>query len=219
MFEGIIFDCDGVLVDSERIGVYIDQRVLHELGLDFTIDEVVNNFMGKSDKHFVSKVEELTGRPVPENWLQNIEREYREAFEKDLEAVPGIKSALEEIQHDMCVASSGTHEKMRFTLSKTGLFEIFENRIFSASQVERGKPHPDLFLFAAEKMGWSPERCLVVEDSPAGVQAGLAAGMHVVGYAGGFAKHNDKQHERLIVIDDMSKLPGLLNEPLLWSRS
>lgn len=219
MFDGVIFDCDGVLVDSERIGVHIDRQVLADVGLDFTIEEVVGHFMGKSDKHFVETVESMIGKPVPENWLDEIASRYHEAFENELTTVPGIEEALAEVDLPYCVASSGTHEKMRFTLGKTGLLEKFENKLFSSTEVERGKPHPDLFLYAASKMGWSPDRCAVVEDSHAGVQAGLAAGMKVVAYAGGFLSHDDIQHENLVVIQQMADLPKLLSEPSLWSKN
>lgn len=219
MFDGVIFDCDGVLVDSEKIGVHIDRRVLAEVGLDFTIEEVVGHFMGKSDKHFVETVESMLGKPVPENWLDEISKQYQQAFENELTPVPGIVEALDELELAHCVASSGTHEKMRFTLGKTGLLNRFQNKLFSATEVERGKPHPDLFLFAASQMGWAPERCAVVEDSQAGVQAGLAAGMKVVAYAGGFLNHDDVEHENLVVIQHMRELPRLLSEPSLWSKN
>jgi HAD superfamily hydrolase (TIGR01509 family) len=219
MFDGVIFDCDGVLVDSEKIGVHIDRRVLAEVGLDFTIEEVVGHFMGKSDKHFVETVESMLGKQVPENWLDEISKQYQQAFENELTPVPGIVEALDELELAHCVASSGTHEKMRFTLGKTGLLNRFQNKLFSATEVERGKPHPDLFLYAASQMGWAPERCAVVEDSQAGVQAGLAAGMKVVAYAGGFLNHDDVEHENLVVIQHMSELPRLLSEPSLWSKN
>ena len=219
MFDGVIFDCDGVLVDSEKIGVHIDRRVLAEVGLDFTIEEVVGHFMGKSDKHFVETVESMLGKPVPENWLDEISKQYQQAFENELTPVPGIVEALGKLELAHCVASSGTHEKMRFTLGKTGLLNRFQNKLFSATEVERGKPHPDLFLYAASQMGWAPERCAVVEDSQAGVQAGLAAGMKVVAYAGGFLNHDDVEHENLVVIQHMSELPRLLSEPSLWSKN
>jgi HAD superfamily hydrolase (TIGR01509 family) len=219
MFDGVIFDCDGVLVDSEKIGVHIDRKVLAEVGINFTVEEVVANFMGKSDKYFIETVESMIGKPVPNNWLEEISRRYQEAFENELTPVPGIVAALDELELPHCVASSGSHEKMRFTLGKTGLLERFENKLFSSTQVERGKPHPDLFLFAAKQMGWKPERCLVVEDSHAGVEAGLAAGMKVAAYAGGFLKHDDRSHQNLVVIQEMAALKRVLSEPLLWSAN
>lgn len=217
MFDGVIFDCDGVLVDSERIGVHIDRQVLSEVGLEFTLEEVVKNFMGKSDKYFVETVESLIGTKVPENWLAEVGRRYNEAFENELTSVAGIEAALDEIDLPYCVASSGTHEKMQLTLGKTGLISRFEKKLFSSTQVARGKPHPDLFLFAADQMGWQPHRCVVVEDSHAGVEAGLAAGMRVVAYAGGFLKHDEYEHKNLRVIQEMAELPRFLSEPSLWS--
>lgn len=216
MFDGVIFDCDGVLVDSEKIGVHIDRNVLAEVGIDFTVEEVVATFMGKSDRYFIETVESMIGKPVPNNWLEEISRRYQEAFENELTPVPGIVAALNELELPHCVASSGSHEKMRFTLGKTGLLDRFENKLFSSTQVDRGKPHPDLFLFAAKQMGWDPQRCLVVEDSHAGVEAGLAAGMKVAAYAGGFLKHDDRKHENLVVIQEMAELKRITSEPLLW---
>ena len=218
MFDGIIFDCDGVLVDSERIGVHIDQKVLAEIGLSFTVEDVVKTFMGKSDVFFIETVEQMLGKPAPENFLEGIANRYREEFEKDLVPVPGIVEALDCIEIPFCVASSGTHEKMNFTLGITGLLDRFQGKLFSSTQVARGKPHPDLFLFAANEMGWNPSRCLVVEDSEAGVQAGLAAGMKVAAYAGGFLDHDDSEHENLVVIQKMTELPPLISEPSLWSK-
>ncbi|WP_138315856.1 HAD family hydrolase [Rhodoluna limnophila] len=216
VLAGVIFDCDGVLVDSERLGVQIDRQALSEVGLHYTVDEVVRTFMGKSDKFFIDTVEELIGRKAPDGWLDEINHRYRLAFEQDLTSVPGIELALDAIDVPHCVASSGTHEKMRFTLGKTGLLPRFENVLFSATQVSRGKPHPDLFLFAAENMGWQPSQCVVVEDSQAGVEAGLAAGMRVIAYAGGFLKHHEIQHPNLVVIQEMQELSDLINEPSLW---
>jgi HAD superfamily hydrolase (TIGR01509 family) len=175
--------------------------------------------MGKSNSHFVETVERLIGKAVPNNWLAEIEQQYLEAFEKQLTVVPGIVEVLDQLHLPHCVASSGTHQKMRFTLGKTGLLSRFENKLFSSTQVARGKPDPDLFLFAAEQMGWQPSRCLVVEDSGAGVKAGLAAGMKVAAYAGGFLKHDNQDHGNLVVIQEMSELTRVINEPSLWSKS
>lgn len=219
MFDGVIFDCDGVLVDSEKIAVKIDHEMLREVGLDITIDDVVHHFLGKSEAHFVEVAQGLLGAPLPEGWLSDNAARYKHAFERELTAVKGIEGVLENLSLPYCVASNGTHEKMRLTLGKTGLLPLFEDSMFSSTQVSRGKPHPDLFLFAAEQMGWTVGNCLVVEDSKTGVEAALAAGMRVVAYAGGFIKHDDFGHENLRVIQDMNQLLDLLSEPLLWSKS
>jgi len=131
-------------------------------------------------------------------------------FERELLPVPGIAEALDAITTPMCVASSGSHEKMRFTLGKTGLFDRFDGRIFSADQVPHGKPAPDIYLFAAEEMGAAPERCAVVEDSASGVTAGLAAGMTVFAFAGGVTGPDFLSIGDAVVFDDMKDLPAML---------
>ena len=172
----VIFDCDGVLVDTERIAVRIDVAVLTELGWPMSEAEVVERFMGKSDAERTRLIEAHTGRKLPESWEAPFRHLYREAFAAELEPVPGILEALDAITLATCVASSGTHEKIRFTLGLTGLYDRFAGRIFSVDDVRRGKPAPDLFLHAASRMGAAPEQCAVVEDSPYGLQAARAAG-------------------------------------------
>ena len=161
----VIFDCDGVLVDSERIAVRVDVVVLAKLGWVMTEAEVVERFMGRTDEYMVSQIEAHLGRPLPANWEEPFQRLYREAFEAGLKPVPGILEVLNEIAIPTCVASSGTHERIRYTLGLTGLYTRFVGRIFSASDVARGKPAPDLFLHAANRMGADPSECAVVEDS------------------------------------------------------
>lgn len=207
-FSGIIFDCDGVLVDSEKIAVELDRQLLAELGLIWTLEEIVGNFLGKSDQHFADVVESHLGIPLPSDWAANSQNRYREAFINQLEPVEGVLQAIREINLPRCVASSGSLEKIRFTLGLTGLLDQFEPHLFSSSQVARGKPHPDLFLLAADQMGWKPRECLVVEDSDAGIEAALAAGMRVVAYGGGLLSHQDKSHENVRVISAMSELPS-----------
>jgi HAD superfamily hydrolase (TIGR01509 family) len=131
-------------------------------------------------------------------------------FERELVAVPGIVEALDEISLPVCVASSGSHEKMRFTLGKTGLFNRFDGRIFSVDQVAQGKPSPDIFLFAANQMGALPNRCAIVEDSVSGVTAGLSAGMAVFAFAGGVTSAETLSIKGAVVFDDMRELPAML---------
>jgi HAD superfamily hydrolase (TIGR01509 family) len=128
-------------------------------------------------------ITERLGRPIPEEWVAELETAVRESFIRELTLVPGVVEALEGIELPTCVASSGSHDKMRFTLGLTGLYDRFAGRIFSADEVERGKPAPDLFLHAAARMSTPPERCIVVEDSPFGVAAAKAAGMSALGFA------------------------------------
>jgi HAD superfamily hydrolase (TIGR01509 family) len=130
-------------------------------------------------------IEAHLGRRLPASWEEPFRHLYRQAFEAELEPVAGVVAALDAIAIPTCVASSGTHEKIRFTLGLTGLYERFAGRIFSVSDVARGKPAPDLFLHAAARMGVPPAQCAVVEDSRYGVEAARAAGMRAFGYAGG----------------------------------
>ena len=206
----VIFDCDGVLVDTERIAVRIDVAVLAELGWKMSEAEVVERFMGKSDDEMTREIEAHTGRKLPESWEAPFRHLYREAFAAELQPVPGILEALDTITLPTCVASSGTHEKIRYTLGLTGLYDRFAGRIFSVDDVRRGKPAPDLFLHAASRMGAAPERCAVVEDSPYGVQAAWAAGMRAFGYAGGLIPRRALEGPHTVIFDDMRDLPRLL---------
>ena len=205
----IIFDCDGVLVDSERLAVGIDARAIGALGWAITEAEVIERFLGRSDADVLAALEQRLGRPVPDGWADQWSREYSRAFDEQLEAVPGVAAAISSIAAAglrTCVASSGSHEKMRRTLGLAGLWEHFEGRVFSASEVPRGKPAPDLFLHAATRSGVSADRCVVVEDSRFGIAAARAAGMASVGFAGGITPA-DHLRAADTVIADMADLP------------
>ena len=207
-FDLVIFDCDGVLVDSERLAVRTEAKILSGLGWPLTEAEIVKRFVGRSAAYMQQEIEVHLGRSI--EWDVEFEPRYMEVFERELVAVPGVVEALDQITTPVCVASSGSHDKMRFTLGKTGLFDRFDGSIFSVDQVERGKPAPDIFLFAADQMGASPERCAVVEDSVSGVTAGLAAGMAVFAFAGGVTDSEALSIEGAVVFDDMSELPDAL---------
>ncbi|MEV4669994.1 MULTISPECIES: HAD family hydrolase [unclassified Microbacterium] len=208
--ELVIFDCDGVLVDSERLSVEIDREVLSDLGWELTIEEIVHRFVGRSAAHFRSEIEAYLGRALPDDWEAPYQHRYSDAFVRDLQAVPGVVTALDTISAPTCVASSGAHEKIRRTLGLTGLLPRFDGRIFSAAEVENGKPAPDLFLRAASCMGVPPSRCVVIEDSRFGVEAARAAGMHAFGYAGGLTPAEWLAGEGTTVFEDMAELPALL---------
>jgi len=195
----VIFDCDGVLVDTERIAVKIDVVVLGRLGWTLTEAEVIDRFMGRTDEEMTREIEAHLGRRLPRDWEEPFRHLYRDAFAAELAPVPGIVDALDAIALPTCVASSGTHEKIRFTLGLTGLYERFAGRIFSASEVARGKPAPDLFLLAASRMAVSPAACAVVEDSRYGVEAARAAGMRAFGYAGGLAPRRSLEGPHTVV--------------------
>ena len=207
----VIFDCDGVLVDSERIAVRIDAAVLAELGWPLTEAEVVERFVGRSEAYMVEQIELALGRSLPPGWDTGYQRLYREAFEAELEPVDGVVEALDAIAAATCVASSSGHERLRHTLGLTGLLERFGGRIFSAEDVRRGKPAPDLFLHAAAALGVDPARCAVVEDSRYGVEAARAAGMQAFGYAGGLTPADRLAGPATVVFEDMRALPVLLS--------
>ena len=181
-FDLVIFDCDGVLVDSERLAVRTEVEILSGLGWQLTEADIVERFVGRSAAYMHGQIEQHLGRSI--DWEAEFEPRYREVFERELVAVPGVVEALTRITTPVCVASSGSHDKMRFTLGKTGLIDRFHGRIFSVDEVAHGKPAPDIFLFAADRMARS-RPCAVVEDSVSGVTAGLAAGMAVFAFAGG----------------------------------
>ncbi len=207
----VIFDCDGVLVDSEAISNRLLVEALNADGFPVTLEEALRDFVGLRLKTCCELLFERHGRAVPEACLERYRARVEAEFRASLKPVAGVHEALARIDLPVCVASSGAPEKMRLTLGLCGLWERFEGRIFSARQVARGKPHPDLFLLAAETMGFAPERCAVIEDSEPGVRAGIAAGMQVFGYVGGF---NPRPLAVLgaIPFSDMRDLPALLRK-------
>ena len=207
-FDLVIFDCDGVLVDSERLVVRVEAEILTGLGWPMTEAEVIERFVGRSALYMQAEIERHLGRPI--DWARLFEARYLEVFETDLVAVPGIVDALDAIAVPSCVASSGSHERMRLTLGLTGLYDRFAGRIFSVDEVAHGKPAPDVFCHAARTMGVAAARCAVVEDSVSGVTAGLAAQMSVFAYAGGVTTATALSLEGAVVFEHMHQLPGLL---------
>ena len=208
--ELVIFDCDGVLVDSEPIALRIDCVMLAEFGVQMSEQEVIDRFVGRSPDVIAGVIEAHVGRCLPANWEDRFDLMREEAFMDELAAVDGVEQALEQISLPSCVASGSSHESLRFKLGLSGLLERFDGRIFSASEVANGKPAPDLFLHAAARMGVTPSACVVVEDSRFGVQAARAAGMDVLAYSGGLVSGAELDGERTIVFDDMRDLPSLL---------
>lgn len=208
--ELVIFDCDGVLVDSERLAVRLEARLISELGWPVSEADVVERFVGRSDEYMLAEIERMVGRPVPE-WTQRYQTELRRSFEAELRAVDGIVDALDALTCASCVASSGSLAKMQLTLGLTGLYGRLDGRIFSATQVARGKPAPDLFLHAAEQMGVDPVACVVVEDSASGAEAARAAGMRCIAYAGGVTPAGRLAGDDTTVIDSMHQLVAALD--------
>ncbi|MDX2297362.1 MULTISPECIES: HAD family hydrolase [Streptomyces] len=210
--ELVIFDCDGVLVDSERIAVRLQVALGSELGWPLTEAEVVDRFIGRSRESICAQIAERLGEETSRLWWDRLMCRHREEVDAGLEAVDGLPEALREIRLPVCVASSGSHEKMRHTLGVTGLYDRFAGRVFSSSEVARGKPAPDLFLHAARRMGVEPAACVVVEDSRPGVEAARAAGMRALGYAGGLTAAERLAGPGTTVFHDMRDLPRLLDE-------
>jgi HAD superfamily hydrolase (TIGR01509 family) len=207
-FDLVIFDCDGVLVDSEHLNIRTEAAILARLGWPISQSEIINRFVGRSAAYMQHEIEQRLGRAI--DWDAEFEVPCLEVFERELTAVPGVVAALDRITTQTCVASSGSHDRMPFTLGITGLLDRFEGRIFSTSEVDHGKPAPDIFLHAATRMGVPPSRCAVVEDSVAGVTAGLAATMTVFAFTGGVTDAAQLAGGGAVVFDDMSLLPDLL---------
>ena len=211
----VIFDCDGVLVDSELIANKVLAQALAKEGYHCTFQESILRFVGLDLNAIQRQVEQELGKKLSTNFSDALRIETARVFQKELEPVVGIEPALAGIHIPKCVASSGTQEKIHLCLNLTGLSDYFPGaRIFSAEQVPRGKPAPDLFLYAAEKMHANPSDCVVIEDSIPGVIAAQAAGMSVFGFAGG--KHVSSEHPAnlakvgAVVFDCMATLPNHL---------
>jgi len=179
-----IFDCDGVLVDSEVLATRIESQLLRDVGVELTPESIAEAFIGLSDAEMHSRIEAAWGVTLPEDLTVRRAARLDEVFRTELRAVPGIVGVLEALDGLRCVASSSAPDRIRTSLAVTGLEKFFGTDVFSAGSVERGKPAPDLFLHAADAMKTDPARCVVIEDSTPGVAAGLAAGMRVVGFTG-----------------------------------
>jgi HAD superfamily hydrolase (TIGR01509 family) len=181
----IIFDCDGVLVDSEIVSFEAEAEVFGEVGIALTVQDLLGRFLGMSSAAMFATIEREHGIKLPPDFAEQAARRTLEAFDRKLKPIPGIAELLANLPDRKCVASSSEPPRIRHSLSLAGILHHFEPHIFSATQVKHGKPAPDLFLLAAESMGVAPARCLVIEDSVAGVTAARAAGMTVLGFTGG----------------------------------
>ncbi|MEM1297784.1 MAG: HAD-IA family hydrolase [Pseudomonadota bacterium] len=181
----VIFDCDGVLIDSEVIACGADAELLTEIGYPITMEQVSARFAGVPYPAIYAEIEQETGRPMPSDFAGRVKARILEKYRTELLAIDGVADLLARLRIPRCVASSSEPAKLALGLIETGLYEALYPHIFSATLVPRGKPHPDIFLYAAEQMGVPPARCLVVEDSVAGATAARAAGMRCLGFAGG----------------------------------
>ena len=210
----VIFDCDGVLVDSEVISCRAHADTLTQHGYPITPEQVLHRFLGVSDREARLMIEHETGRQLPDDFEAQVKAATLQFYD-DIEPIAHVAEAVRAIDLPRCVASSGTPEKIRHGLTSAGLYDLLAPNIFSATQVEHGKPAPDLFLFAAKQMKVLPARCLVIEDSVPGVTGARAAGMTVLGFHGG--SHCGADHAETLraagaaeTFGDMRQLPALI---------
>jgi HAD superfamily hydrolase (TIGR01509 family) len=210
-FDLVIFDCDGVLIDSERIINRAHTETLAACGYEISEKDLLARFCGMSDAAMLGIIEREWGRALPRFYRQRVAELIAQQYHLLLQPVAGVHQALAALKIPVCVASSGTPVQIRLGLEIAGLIDCFAPNLFSATMVASGKPAPDIFLYAAERMGADPEHCLVIEDSLAGIDAAVAARMTAIGFCGG--SHCGPQHAAglrakgaVLVIDDMREL-------------
>lgn len=181
-FHGIIFDCDGTLVDTEPLANDVFATMLSAEGLPMTGHEAMTRFRGMKWDACFAEVEAELGRKLSPDFVPELHKRTAEAYQGRLKPIPGIRELVSSLEIPMCVASNGTRQQVEYSLSLTGLLPYFAGRIFSSHDIGVWKPEPDLFLHAAKAMGVEPSFCAVVEDSIPGIQAGISAGMKVFAY-------------------------------------
>lgn len=211
-FKLAVFDCDGVLVDSERIISEVLAQCLAEQGLVMDSQEVWRLFVGKSIPESMQMIGNMLGERPSESMWQEFSKRANAALKQEVRPIGNIAAALDVLEIPYCVASNGDFTKMNTTLGATGLLPRFQGKMFSATQVKAGKPAPDLFLLAAETMGFAPQDCVVIEDSPTGVTAALAAGMTPFGYAQWTPRETLHEAGAAVLFDDMAQLPQLIRD-------
>ncbi|MDM0042904.1 HAD family phosphatase [Variovorax dokdonensis] len=217
-FDAVLFDCDGVLVDSEPITNRVLRDMLEELGWSLTLDECMRTFVGKAVKDEIELIEAKTGFRVDHGWLEGFRARRNEALDRDLLVVPGAPSAVRALHAALggriACASGADRIKVELQLDKVGLLDAFQGRIFSGHETPRSKPAPDVYLAAARALDVDPRRCAVVEDTVTGATAGLAAGATVFGYSPGGLGHSSADALRALgvanIFVDMAQLPQML---------
>lgn len=213
----LICDFDGVLIDSELIGCQIWSEMLGAVGAPVSVESMLNDYTGKSGPQICAQIEKDYGYTLPSGFLDTVNECVETLFETQLRAMPGAAETLKSLEMSRCIASGSRPKRLFQCLRVTGLDSLFkESEVFSSHWVKRGKPAPDIFLYAAEKMGFPPDRCIVLEDSVAGVCAGLSAGMTVLGFVGGshctpFRVQSLKEAGANLLFDKFSDLPEILN--------
>lgn len=224
MFKAILWDCDGCLIDSEYIACALSAKTLTEAGYPISTTDFIVRFCGQGKSHIFGTIANEIGYDIQTKFdPAKKAAAQKELFENELKAIDGIHAVLDACALPMAIASGSEHDRLELTLKLTGLYDRFQGRIFSASEVARGKPHPDIFLYAAEKLGVAPTDCLVIEDSLNGVTSGKAAGMTVFGFTGGSHVSDKKAHEETLlslgadrVFHTMAALPPLMAN---WSTA
>jgi HAD superfamily hydrolase (TIGR01509 family) len=210
-FDLVIFDCDGVLIDSEPIANAVFSRQLATAGIRMSPDEVMRTFVGRSRDTCIAMAGEMHGVAMPADFGERWDEALHEALQREVRPVAGVPELLAGLRIPFCVASNGEPRHMELGLGAAGLLPFVQGRLFSAKLVANPKPAPDVYLHAARTMGAAPARCAVVEDTPTGVKAGVAAGMTVFGYVGG--PQSDAAQLRALgatPFDRMADLPALL---------
>ncbi|HEX2936690.1 MAG TPA: HAD-IA family hydrolase [Bacteroidales bacterium] len=205
----IIFDCDGVLVDSETIANHVLLTMAREHGLRMSLEEAINVFSGRELKDCFRQIEKSISKQLPDDFEKEFRKRTFEAFRNELKPVEGVKEFIDSLNVAYCVASSGPVEKIRLNLTITGLIDKFENKIFSSYQINSWKPDPGIFLYAAREMSFPVSECIVIEDSKAGVKAGVSGGFRVFGFA---CENNakDLENEGATLFYNYKELPALL---------
>lgn len=198
VFSLVIFDCDGVLVDSEIISCGTIARLLTEFGAPCSFPQALDRYLGRPAQAVLDTFQKETGRTLPAEFMKKWRTQLFEAFDKSLEPIPGVRKAIDAISVPICLASSSDAERIERCLRKTGLWDIFEGRAFNIGMVVNGKPAPDIFLYTAGAMHTHPADCLVIEDSPSGIKAAKTAGMTAWGFVGGQHYIAPEQTERLL---------------------
>jgi HAD superfamily hydrolase (TIGR01509 family) len=208
-FDLVIFDCDGVLIDSEPLAVRADVACLAQDGIAQSEEEILERYTGISLAGMKADLERRFGRSLRDDFEVCHHAYLMALFEAELKAMPGVDAVLDALPGRICVASSSTPERLRHALGLVGLYDRFHPHVFSASMVAHGKPAPDLFLHAAARMGVTPGRCVVIEDSLPGIEAAVAAGMITIGFTGGShcrAGHAERLRGATLVVETMAAL-------------
>ncbi|WP_246074243.1 HAD family hydrolase [Flavobacterium daemonense] len=205
----IIFDCDGVLVDTEKIGNGILLEMASEYGFKMDIEDAYRDFNGRNLKDCFRYIEEAIHQKLPENFEEEYRQKSFEAFKTQVKPMEGVVDFIEKLKIPYCVASSGPVEKIRLNLEVAGLLDKFENKIFSSYQINSWKPEPEIFLHAAKEMGFEVKDCIVLEDSKAGIKAGISGGFKVYGFANGY-NNSDLEEEGAILFSSYEELSKML---------